>query len=172
MKKNSNRVEVCSNRIISPKPKNTQQHEITKPPTAPYDITQFAIIFHSHRTPMEALLNTSSAAYLTPKAPKFVITNCCSSLKNQNPCMKFANGYSPFTFSGQFSTQKLPIGLRGSVIVGANKNHKSKKEDTHSFVPKQDEATGFFPEAVLLKEVALYTNPRVFYFPFFGVFAA
>ncbi|XP_059457210.1 protein REGULATOR OF FATTY ACID COMPOSITION 3, chloroplastic-like isoform X2 [Corylus avellana] len=101
---------------------------------------------------MEALLNTSSAAYLTPKAPKFVITNCCSSPKFQNPCMKFANGYSPFTFSGQFTTQKLPIGLRGSVIVRANKNHKNKKEDTHSFVPKQDEATGFFPEAVLLKE--------------------
>ncbi|XP_062150267.1 protein REGULATOR OF FATTY ACID COMPOSITION 3, chloroplastic-like isoform X1 [Alnus glutinosa] len=101
---------------------------------------------------MEALLNTSFAANLTPKAPKFVDSNCCSFLKNQNPCIKFANGYSPFTFSGPFTSQKLPIGLRGSVIVGAKKNHKSKKEDTHSFVPKQDESTGFFPEAVLLKE--------------------
>jgi hypothetical protein len=51
--------------------------------------------------------------------------------------------------------------------VGAKKNHKSKKEDTHSFVPKQDESTGFFPEAVLLKEVALYTNPRVLDFRVF-----
>jgi hypothetical protein len=116
---------------------------------------------------MEALLNTSFAANLTPKAPKFVNTNCCSFLKNQNPCIKFANGYSPFTFSGPFTSQKLPIGLRGSVIVGAKKNHKSKKEDTHSFVPKQDESTGFFPEAVLLKEVALYTNPRVLDFRVF-----
>ncbi|KAF3969420.1 hypothetical protein CMV_006781 [Castanea mollissima] len=38
------------------------------------------------------------------------------------------------------------------VIVGAKKNHKNKKPDTHSFVPKPEEATEFFPEAVLLRE--------------------
>lgn len=36
------------------------------------------------------------------------------------------------------------------MIVGAKK--KSNKQDAHSFVPKPDEATGPFPEAVLLKQ--------------------
>lgn len=33
-----------------------------------------------------------------------------------------------------------------------NARKKDKKQDTHSFVPKSDEATGFFPESVLLKK--------------------
>ncbi|KAI4335019.1 hypothetical protein L6164_013706 [Bauhinia variegata] len=38
-----------------------------------------------------------------------------------------------------------------SVIVVARKNYK--KEETRSFEPKPDEATAFFPQAVLLKEM-------------------
>lgn len=34
-----------------------------------------------------------------------------------------------------------------------NKPNKKKKEDSHSFIAKPDEATGPFPEAVLLREV-------------------
>ena len=44
-----------------------------------------------------------------------------------------------------------------SMVVSARK--KDKKEDSHSFVPKPEEATGFFPEAVLLKNVCF-----LFYF--------
>ncbi|KAK7839604.1 sufe-like protein 2, partial [Quercus suber] len=56
---------------------------------------------------------------------------------------------------------KLCAGHRDSVIVGAKKNHKNKKPDTHSFVPKPEEATEFFPEAVLLKEFDHFDLPRV-----------
>ncbi|KAK9992041.1 hypothetical protein SO802_027026 [Lithocarpus litseifolius] len=100
---------------------------------------------------MEALTNASSAAYLTPKASNFAI-KISSFLRNQNPYTKFANGYFPISLSRPFTTQKLCAGHRDSVIVGAKKSHKNKKPDTHSFVPKPEEATEFFPEAVLLKE--------------------
>lgn len=73
-----------------------------------------------------------------------------------------ANGFS---FSRPFlTTQRLSVGLREreSVIVRASaedkeekKKKRKKKVDTHSFVVKPDEATGAFPEAVLLKEVIL-----------------
>lgn len=38
-------------------------------------------------------------------------------------------------------------------IVAAKKDSGKKKEDSHSFIPRPDEITGPFPEAVLLKEV-------------------
>nr|POE58815.1 isoform 2 of probable fatty acyl-coa reductase 4 [Quercus suber] len=108
---------------------------------------------------MEALTNTSSTAYLTPKASNFAI-KISSFLRNQNPYMKFANGYFPISLSRPFTTQKLCAGHRDSVIVGAKKNHKNKKPDTHSFVPKQEEATEFFPEAMLLKEAGVRRGRR------------
>lgn len=95
---------------------------------------------------MEALLHSCSAAHLTAKASKLESSN--SSSGNRNPCLVLANGYSS---TWPLTTQKLSVGSRKSVIVGAKKNNK--KEDTHSFVAKPDEATGPFPEAVLLKEV-------------------
>lgn len=53
------------------------------------------------------------------------------------------------------SSSSLPFHSRklrfSSLIAAANK--KKKKDDTHSFVPRPDEATGPFPEAILLKEV-------------------
>ncbi|KAH0993144.1 hypothetical protein GBA52_004627 [Prunus armeniaca] len=57
--------------------------------------------------------------------------------------------------SQMVTSQKLSVGRRKSVIVGAKKNNnkeEKKKNDNHSFVSKPDEATGPFPEAVLLKE--------------------
>ncbi|CAH9108563.1 unnamed protein product [Cuscuta europaea] len=50
------------------------------------------------------------------------------------------------SFSLPFSSGKLRF---SSLIAAANKN---KKVDNHSFFPGPDEATGPFPEAVLLKE--------------------
>lgn len=115
------------------------------------------------RVPMEALTNSSSAAYLTPKASNFA-NEFSSFLRNQNPYAKFANGYFPIFLSRPFTTQKLCAGHRDSVIVGAKKNNKNKKPDTHSFVPKPEEATEFFPEAVLLKEVLFTENPLCSFF--------
>ncbi|KAF8095453.1 hypothetical protein N665_0332s0035 [Sinapis alba] len=47
------------------------------------------------------------------------------------------------------------LGRRGSKslpLVAAAKKKKSKKDDSHSFSAKPDEATGPFPESILLKE--------------------
>ncbi|XP_065863868.1 protein REGULATOR OF FATTY ACID COMPOSITION 3, chloroplastic-like [Euphorbia lathyris] len=64
------------------------------------------------------------------------------------------NRNASLAFPRKFPSQKLSIGLRKSVIGEARKgkNEGNKKEDTHSFVSKPDEATGPFPEAVLLKK--------------------
>ncbi|KAF2310310.1 hypothetical protein GH714_007692 [Hevea brasiliensis] len=66
----------------------------------------------------------------------------------RNTSFNFPNGYCSAEL---FTSRKLSFGLRRYVTVGA-KRKNNKKEDTHSFVPKPDEATGPFPEAVLLKE--------------------
>ncbi|KAG5011697.1 hypothetical protein JHK82_023889 [Glycine max] len=73
--------------------------------------------------------------------------NCVRFSFNYNSCLIFANGYP---------SSSLPLSLQNkprksaSVVVSARR--KDKKEDTHSSVPKPDEVTGFFPEAVLLKK--------------------
>ncbi|ESQ48211.1 hypothetical protein EUTSA_v10021204mg [Eutrema salsugineum] len=49
----------------------------------------------------------------------------------------------------------LSLGRRGSKslpLVAAAKKKKSKKDDNHSFSARPDEATGPFPESILLKE--------------------
>ena len=80
--------------------------------------------------------------------------NCVRFSFNYNSCLIFANGYP---------SSSLPLSLQNkprksaSVIVSARK--KDKKEDTHSSVPKPDEVTGFFPEAVLLKKVTFLYIP-------------
>ena len=101
---------------------------------------------------MEALLQCStSSVYLLSNVPKMMTSNGIR--VNYNHCLISANGYSSSSSSSPFSSPKLTVGQRksGSVIVRAKK--KDKKEDNHSFIPKPDETTGFFPEAVLLKEV-------------------
>ncbi|CAL5393512.1 unnamed protein product [Camellia sinensis] len=75
-------------------------------------------------------------------------SSCIKFTRNPNRCLVFANGYSSLS---PFSSQRVSTRLRKSVIVAAKKD-KKKKVDSHSFVPKSDEATGPFPEAVLLKE--------------------
>lgn len=100
---------------------------------------------------MGALLH-SSVAFFTPQALKLFTGNGPSA--NHNSCLEFANGYSSISSCRPFAAKKLSYGPRKSVIVGAKKknNKERKKEDKHSFVSKPDEATGPFPEAVLLKE--------------------
>lgn len=44
---------------------------------------------------------------------------------------------------------------------GNEKKNKNNKVDSHSFIPKADEATGPFPEAVLLKEKKVQEDGRV-----------
>ena len=91
-----------------------------------------------------SVLTTSS---LSTEVPKLFSSSGLS--VNRKCCLTFGkNGSS-------FSSQKICLRLRESVIVAAKKNIKKhvKKEDTHSFVVRPDEATGPYPEAVLLKEV-------------------
>uniref|UniRef100_A0A3Q7EEQ7 30S ribosomal protein S6 n=1 Tax=Solanum lycopersicum TaxID=4081 RepID=A0A3Q7EEQ7_SOLLC len=45
------------------------------------------------------------------------------------------------------------------MVVASNK--KKKKSDSHSFIPKPDEATGPFPEAVLLRERKVQEDGRL-----------
>ncbi|CAJ1963124.1 unnamed protein product [Sphenostylis stenocarpa] len=101
----------------------------------------------------KSLLQGSSLApsYPLSKHSKttMMTANCVRFKFNHNPCLIFANGYPT-------SSSLLPLSIHNkprksaSVIVSARK--KDKKDDTHSSVPKPDEATGFFPEAVLLKK--------------------
>lgn len=46
-------------------------------------------------------------------------------------------------------------------IVAAKKDSGKKKADSHSFIPRPDEATGPFPEAVLLKEKKVAEDGRL-----------
>ncbi|XP_054790472.1 protein REGULATOR OF FATTY ACID COMPOSITION 3, chloroplastic-like [Prosopis cineraria] len=110
---------------------------------------------------MEALLPTSSTAYLLLKTPKMMIGNGIG--LNYNPCFDIRK-WEPFIFFvvfPAFSGTNISVGRRKSVsvIVGASK--RDKKEDSHSFIPKPDEATGFFPEAVLLKEKKVEEDGKV-----------
>ncbi|TKY72466.1 30S ribosomal protein S6 [Spatholobus suberectus] len=88
-------------------------------------------------------------SYLLAKLSKttMMTANCVRFNFTHKPCLIFANGYP--SSSLPFSVQNKPR-KSASVIVSARK--KDKKEDTHSSVPKPDEVTGFFPEAVLLKK--------------------
>ncbi|XP_059645203.1 protein REGULATOR OF FATTY ACID COMPOSITION 3, chloroplastic [Cornus florida] len=98
---------------------------------------------------METILRTSFTT--TPVTPEFEkLISSGGFAMNRSSCLVFANGYSSLL---PFSSQKSSLRLRRSVVVEA-KNDK-KKIDTHSFVVKPDEATGPFPEAVLLREKKL-----------------
>lgn len=116
---------------------------------------------------MEALLPTPSSSYLPLKSPQMMIGNGVR--VNYNPCSIFARGYPSYSSSCSFpfSAHNLSVGSRKSVSVIVRARKKDEKEDSHSFVPKPDEATGFFPEAVLLKEVN-FTHVHVLLVLFLG----
>lgn len=111
---------------------------------------------------MEALFKGS---YLLPKPPKTTM------MLLRNPGTfnfnHFPNGSlfsSSSSFSGQFSVQNKPR-KSFSFIMNAR-----KKEDNHSFVPKPDEITGFFPESVLLKKVVFFYSYPLFFLLFILVY--
>lgn len=67
-----------------------------------------------------------------------------------------------------FPQQNSCLGRRKLLIVEAKKNkNNDNKQDSHSFIPKLDETTGFFPEAVLLKEVSVMHKPFSPFYVFF-----
>ncbi|XP_021906983.1 uncharacterized protein LOC110821442 [Carica papaya] len=99
---------------------------------------------------MESLLHTSSAAYLSPR-----LTNL--KLGNQNSTLNLSKWFSSSSFSCNLRHGRQSLFIR----VEAKKKDKSDKEDTHSFVPRPDEATGPFPEAVLLKEKKVQEDGRL-----------
>lgn len=77
---------------------------------------------------------------------------------NQTPFLTFRKGYSSISANT----------IRKSLIAEAKKKKKEDSVDAHSFVPKRDEATGIFPEAVLLKEVTSASSFSLFFFFFFN----
>uniref|UniRef100_A0A5B7CBM0 Uncharacterized protein n=1 Tax=Davidia involucrata TaxID=16924 RepID=A0A5B7CBM0_DAVIN len=106
---------------------------------------------------METIVWTCPATSLTPELGKLISSDGFA--VNRNFCLASANGYSSLL---PFSSQKISARLRTAVIVAAKKDKKNnKKADTHSFVPKRDEATGPFPEAVLLKEKKLQEDGKL-----------
>ncbi|KAH6816782.1 Translation elongation factor EF1B/ribosomal protein S6 family protein [Perilla frutescens var. frutescens] len=77
----------------------------------------------------------------------------CIPKSRSNGC-RSPNFSSSFSCSLPLFSQKLKLGRHSTVMAAAkkeNKPNKKRKEDSHSFKPKPDEATGPFPEAVLLK---------------------
>ncbi|XP_075085780.1 protein REGULATOR OF FATTY ACID COMPOSITION 3, chloroplastic [Nicotiana tabacum] len=76
------------------------------------------------------------------------------------PSISSANGHSSFFL---YFLHKNPSSqkLRTSVVSSASNKKKKKKSDSHSFVPKPDEATGPFPEAVLLRERKVQEDGRL-----------
>ncbi|KAK3018616.1 hypothetical protein RJ639_004948 [Escallonia herrerae] len=95
------------------------------------------------------VMTSSSTATGSPQIGK-LITRVGFTV-NRHCCLAFPNGYSSLF---PIPSQKLPPRLRASPVTAAakKKNGKDKKADSHSFVSKPDEATGPFPEAVLLKQ--------------------
>ncbi|KAA3452951.1 acidic leucine-rich nuclear phosphoprotein 32 family member A [Gossypium australe] len=95
---------------------------------------------------MESLLHSSTKIVATT-LPKLQIK-----------CGFFGNRHSFSIFPQQNSC----LGRRKLLIVEAKKNkNNDNKQDSHSFIPKPDETTGFFPEAVLLKEKKVQEDGRL-----------
>ncbi|KAL0911794.1 hypothetical protein M5K25_019959 [Dendrobium thyrsiflorum] len=84
---------------------------------------------------MEVSLITSSSS---SSAVNFLLN------KGPNPITR-----PPFCL---FSCRKKLSGSGQRSLVVARANKRKEKPDSHSFIPKPDEATGPFPEAVLLKK--------------------
>ncbi|KAI0498409.1 hypothetical protein KFK09_021650 [Dendrobium nobile] len=85
---------------------------------------------------MQASLITSSPS--SSSAVSFLLD------KGPNPVARL-----PFCL---FSCRKKLSGSGQRSLVVARANKRKEKPDSHSFIPKPDEATGPFPEAVLLKK--------------------
>ncbi|KAK2990190.1 hypothetical protein RJ640_014642 [Escallonia rubra] len=104
------------------------------------------------------VMTSSSTATLSPQIGK-LITGVGFTV-NRHCCLAFPNGHSSLF---PIPSQKLPPRLRASPVTAAakKKNGKNKKADSHSFASKPDEATGPFPEAVLLKQKKVQEDGRL-----------
>ncbi|KAL2921059.1 30S ribosomal protein S6 [Bienertia sinuspersici] len=110
---------------------------------------------------METFVGSSSKASISFFSSSLQNLSGISSVRNS--CFKFRNGYSSFV---PISSNKLLFrsSSKRSFMVEAKKSNdkkNNKKADSHSFAPKPDEATGPFPEAVLLKEKKVQEDGRV-----------
>ncbi|KAL3508204.1 hypothetical protein ACH5RR_033586 [Cinchona calisaya] len=104
---------------------------------------------------MNSLLLTSASDVVK------VMISCCNGFpQNRNYCLISATGHPSL---GSLSSQyRLSLKkLRTSAIVAAKRDPRNKKSDSHSFIPRPDEATGPFPEAVLLKEKKVEEDGRL-----------
>lgn len=97
---------------------------------------------------MESLLLTSS-----PDIGKLLSS---SSPRKCYPSVS-ANGHSSFFLYFPHKNNRTS----SFVVSASNKKKKKKKSDSHSFIPKPDEATGPFPEAVLLRERKVQEDGRL-----------
>ncbi|KAI3459195.1 hypothetical protein Pfo_015858 [Paulownia fortunei] len=95
------------------------------------------------------------------KSPQFA-------LNNKSCFWASANGRktsSSFSCLLPFYSQRLRLRGNSAIVAAAKKENrninKRKKDDSHSFVPRPDEATGPFPEAVLLKERKVEEDGRL-----------
>ncbi|KAL8484724.1 hypothetical protein ACS0TY_027140 [Phlomoides rotata] len=78
--------------------------------------------------------------------------------------IKYPFTSSSFSFLLPSFSQKLRFRGNPAITAAAkkeNKPNKKKKEDSHSFIAKPDEATGPFPEAVLLRERKVEEDGRL-----------
>ncbi|KAJ4842935.1 hypothetical protein Tsubulata_042332 [Turnera subulata] len=106
---------------------------------------------------METVAQTSAAAYPTRLRHTHIIGNG-TKFSAKDTRLFLPNSYFPSSPSPTTPFTSLRL-RRTSVLVCGKKNsadkNPNKKPNSHPFYPREDEATGPFPEAVLLKKEKL-----------------
>ncbi|KAG8372841.1 hypothetical protein BUALT_Bualt12G0108900 [Buddleja alternifolia] len=107
-------------------------------------------------------------ASLSLKPPQFAldIKNCFWASTNGCRYTSISSSSScSFSCLSPFPSQKFKLNRNTPIVAAAKKDNKNinkkKKDDSHSFVSRPDEATGPFPEAVLLKEKKVEEGGRL-----------
>ncbi|KAG1326153.1 hypothetical protein COCNU_01G000870 [Cocos nucifera] len=100
---------------------------------------------------MEAALLASSSSTSSRSLLRTLVFQCPQRLRLTHWRSLPSNGFS--------YREKLSA-KRGRLVVAGAKKRKNKP-DSHSFVPKPDEATGPFPEAILLQKKTVKEDGRV-----------
>ncbi|OVA16731.1 Ribosomal protein S6 [Macleaya cordata] len=105
---------------------------------------------------MEVLMQASPATYFPRKSSKLILRE--RFFKNPSSCL--TSSVKRWSFQRPFSTPRLSVKAKDRKLV-ITEAKKKKKTDSHSFIPKPDETTGPFPEAVLLKEKKVQEDGRL-----------
>ncbi|XP_010914628.1 protein REGULATOR OF FATTY ACID COMPOSITION 3, chloroplastic [Elaeis guineensis] len=100
---------------------------------------------------MEAVSLASSSSNSSRSLLRTLVFQCPQRLRLTHWWSLPSNGFS---YQEKLSTE------RGRLVVAGAKKRK-EKPDSHSFVPKPDEATGPFPEAILLQKKTIKEDGRV-----------